>query len=237
MAGHGRKRHFKRLAAPKLVSIGRKKARYLRAPFAGRHKKGEAFSLLVLLRDVLKLARDRGEAKRVLSGGMVLVDGAARRDEAFPVGLMDTVSIPEQGLHFRIVVANGKLSPAVISEKEAGVKLCKVVGKSLVRGGKIQLSFHDGRSHIIEREEDRFSLGDTVKLSIPGQKISGFIKLEKGARCYIHLGKHAGKLAKLDGLLERAGSTATDASLTADAGEKLITRKNYVFAVEDDFKL
>src|SRR3989338_7403931 len=122
MAGHGRKRHLKRLAAPKLLPLARKNARYLRGPIAGRHKKSESMSLLVLLRDVLHLVQDRSEGKKAISSGLIKIDGKVVVEESLAVGLMDVISIPSQGVHYRIVISHGKLTPVAISEKEAAVK-------------------------------------------------------------------------------------------------------------------
>ncbi len=237
MASHGGSRHLKRMAASVALRIGRKKHRYLNKPDAGRHPSAVSMSLLVLLRDYLKLVRNRREAKKVLSAGDVLVDGTARKSEGFPIGLMDVVSIPKLKAAYRVSIVKGKLEPVVISDAEAKVKLCKVVGKKIVRGGKVQLAFHDGRTHVIEREEDQFSLGDTVKFAIPEQKLAGFLKLEKGSRCYIHSGRHAGTVGVLQELLERPGSASTEVKLKAGITE-IITRKSYLFVVDDvSFKL
>ncbi|MEK6924236.1 MAG: 30S ribosomal protein S4e [Candidatus Micrarchaeota archaeon] len=234
MATHGKRRHLKRLAAPKAMSIMRKGARYLKKPSAGRHKLTESVPLLVLLRDELKLAADRREAKAILSKGRVLVDGKKVTDEGFAMGLMDVVSLPLLGKHYRIVLTNGRLKPKEITETEAAGKLCRITGKKLVKGGRMQLEFHDGRSCMIEREEDRFKLGDTVRLAVPAQKITSFMKMQKGSRCYVFKGKHAGEMAELQETLERAGSTATDARLSGAGGE-FATRKDYVFVVDDNF--
>ena len=225
------------MASGKLLPILRKSHKFLKKSSAGRHKSAESMPLLALLRDVLAVAASKREAKTILTAGDVLVDGVIRRDEGFPVGLMDIVALPKLGLNFRIAITGGKLSLQPISAAEAGVKLCKVVGKKLVSGGRIQLSFHDGRSHLTEKEEDRFSLGDTVKLGLPKQSIKGFLKLEKGAKCYVHAGKHAGETAVLDKILERAGSTSNEVRLKSADGREIVTRKDYVLVVDDSFTL
>jgi small subunit ribosomal protein S4e len=225
------------MAASVALKIGRKAHRYLNKPDAGRHAAAGSMSILLLLRDYLKIVRQRREAKKVLSAGGVMVDGIARKHEGFPIGLMDIVSIPKMKAYYRISIIKGKLEPVVISEAEAKVKLCKVVGKKIIKGGKVQLAFHDGRTHVIEREEDQFSLGDTVKFEMPAQKMAGFLKLEKGARCYVHAGRHAGQIAVLQELLERPGSASTEVKLKAGGSEEIITRKSYLFVIDDSFKL
>lgn len=236
MASHGHSRHLKRLAAPKSLPIPGKAAKYLRKPSSGRHSGEYALSLLVLLRDVLGVVRDKREAKLLLGKGEVQVDGVAAREESYPVGLMDVVSVPKISAFYRVVLSGGRLKLSAIGREEAGAKLCKLVGKRLVSGGRMQLCFHDGRTKRIEREEDRFKVGDTLKLAVPGQEISGFFKLEKNARCYVFKGRHSGEIGVLQEIRERPGSRASDAFLKSPAGE-VITRKDYLFVVPEEFKI
>ncbi len=236
MASHGRKRHVKRLAAPKYLRLARKMHKYLKKTGAGGHGLAQAAPLLVLVRDLLGLASSKREAKAILSAGDVLVDGVPRKEEGFPVGLMDVVSIPKLKKNYRMLVSGDKLLLQQVSEKDALPKLCKVVGKKLVAGNRIQLAFHDGRTHLIEREEDRFSLGDTVKLALPQQKLEGFLKCEKGARCYVYKGRHAGAIGVLKEVLERPGSAETEVRLDTAGGE-IITHRDYVFVVDDSFEI
>ena len=235
MAGHGKSRHMKRLAAPRAAKIPRKGIKWVKKPLAGAHRKSESIAIGVLLRDVLHVAEDMPSAKKLANAGGILVDGKAVRDTATPVGFMDAVSIPGSGKHYRILLAQGTLKPVEVTAQEAGVKLCKITDKKTVKKGRIQLCLHDGRSYLIEKEEDVFHAGDTIKLRVPGQKIDGFLRLEKGATCYISHGKHSGETGVHQEMLEREGSRANEVALDA-AGKKTITLKNYVFVVEKGFK-
>ncbi len=235
MASHGRKRHLKRLAKPAIIPISNKGTRYLKKHSPGAHKQLESETALMLLRDILKTVESTKEAKQLLKENQVLVDGKPAKDLAIPIGLMDIVSIPKLSQNFRIINAKGKLFAQSISADEAKVKLCKVANKTIISKGKVQLNLHDGRNCLIEKEEDRFKAGDTVKISIPSQKLSGFSKLEKGAHCYVYRGKHAGAIATLVELKERAGSRPTEAVLSK-GGEEFITLKDYLFVVDKDFK-
>jgi len=209
---------------------------YLRKPTAGRHSKEYAMSMLLVLRDVLHLVCDKREAKMVLGRGDVLVDGVVVKDDGFPLGLMDVIAIPKAAAYYRVVLNEGKLKLVSIKAEETKVKLCKISDKRLVRGGRIQLCMHDGRTHIMEREEDRFKVGDTVKLSIPKQQLQGALKLEKNARCYVYKGRHSGEVGVLEEIKVRPGSKASDAFLKATSGT-VITRKDYLFVVPEEFKV
>lgn len=235
MANHGRSRHIKRLTLPKILPVSRKGLRYVKKPSAGRHPHISSMSMLMLLHEVLQVCKDEREARLVLSAGKVLLDGRVAKDPGIPVGLMDVVSIPAFNVCYQMVVASGHLVPTVVPTDTTS-KLCKITGKKLIAGGRIQLTLNDGRSYVIEREEDRFSVGDTLKIKFPKQGLAGFIKLEKGSRCYVYAGKHSGKLGTLEEVLERAGSAPADVRLDV-GGSKMITRKDYVLAVDDSFSL
>jgi small subunit ribosomal protein S4e len=235
MANHGRSRHSKRLALPKILPVSRKGIKYVKKPSAGRHPHVSSMSMLMLLHEILKVCKDKREAKMVLSAGKVLLDGRVTKDPGIPVGLLDVVHIPALKACYQMVMVDGHLVPASIPV-DTSSKLCKVTGKKLIGGGRIQLALNDGRAYVIEREEDRFSVGDTLKIKFPKQALAGFIKLEKGARCYVYSGKHSGKLGTLEEVLERAGSAPADVRL-AVGPVKIITRKDYVLAVDDTFAL
>ncbi|MFQ5406558.1 MAG: 30S ribosomal protein S4e, partial [Candidatus Micrarchaeia archaeon] len=148
-------------------------------------------------------------------------------------GLMDVVTISgEKSKNYRLTFKKGKLTLLEISQDEAKEKLCKITGKSTLRKKLVQLNLHDGRNVVADGE---FKTGDTIKISLPTQKIDGVIKLEKGVKCYVSHGKHSGETATLKELVERGGSVATDAKLSIGKNE-FITRKEYLFAVDEGFK-
>lgn len=236
MALHGKSRHVKSLAAPVAQAISRKATKFIAKPLPGAHKFKESISLVALLRDILKITETSREAQALLKRGAVTVDGKPAKNVRQPIGLMDVVAIPLSKKFWRIVFVKGKLFPQPIAESEASLKLCKVVGKTSLAGNKVQLGLHDGRSYVISQEEDRFSSGDTIKLAlVPEQRLTGFLKLEPGAKCYVASGRHSGEVAVLKELVERPGSFATEAKLER-GGRELITLKDYLFTVPPDFE-
>jgi len=229
MAGHGCARHLKAMAAPSALRISRKQSKFVKKAGAGPAKLRDSLPLLLVLRDALKLAGDAREAKKVLNEGSVLVDGRVVRSAAFPAGLMSVVSIPPINAFYRVVLRDNKLELRSVSREAAGVKYCRIEDKKTVRKGRVQLVLHDGRSVLIEKEEDRFKTGDSLKLAVPKQEIKSFLKLEKNALCYVAHGKHSGAVAKLSSI---EGLTA---KLAVEGGTELITLKKYVFVVDEDF--
>ncbi len=236
MASHGKQRHLKRLASPTAMGLSKKLHLWVKKPSAGAHPKNQCISISTLLTELLHLAPSARDAKKLLHSKDVLIDGKTVRSLSFPVGLMDVISVPRLGKNYRLICLKGILKPIEVTESQAKSKLCKIVNKTVVKQGKIQLNLHDGRTTIIEKEEDRFKPGDTVKMSVPKQAVESFLKLEKGALCYVYKGKHSGKIAVLSKIVEREGSKASDAMLSSE-GKDLITLKDYLFVVDKEFKV
>lgn len=95
--------------------------------------------------------------------GEITVDGVVRRDYRFPVGLLDVLSIKDLNEHFRIVLdKKGKIMPIKIGEEERGIKLCKIMGKQMIKG-KMQLNLDDGRNIFVK--ESSYKVGDAILLS------------------------------------------------------------------------
>jgi Ribosomal protein S4E len=86
-------RHQKRIAAPRSWKIERKTAYWTVKPRPGPHPGNRSIPLLLIVRDMLKLADNSKEAKRILNEGNVTVDGKVRKDHKFPVGIFDLLSI------------------------------------------------------------------------------------------------------------------------------------------------
>lgn len=218
-------------AAKRLGIVGRKKVKWLLAPSPGTHKKVESISAGVLLRDVLGIAQNLHEAKKIMNSGNLLIDGKKVKDPKFPVGLMDVVAELAEKKHFRMSLSNGNLVPKEIKGEEAASKYLKVTGKQTVRGGKTQISFHDGRTALLDKN---IMTGDTCILSVPGFKLIKHLKFAQGARCLVTHGKHKGEVAGLSKLIERPGSHDTEALMKGE-GAEFITVAKYLFVVDEKF--
>ncbi len=228
MGKRGAPKHVKRIAAPKAVPIHDKKAyTWIMRAIPGPHPRERSVPLGVLLRDVLGMVETAKEAKRVIAEGKVLVDGRRVRDVRFPVGLMDVVSFPTINKHYRILVdSHGRLIPREISSEEAGNKTLKVVGKHTIKGGKIALSLHDGRTLLAD---NNVKVGDSVVVSVPKQSLVKHLKRESGVTCLITEGKHAGKVVELKELIKKAGHR--DEAVVSHEGEEFITVADYLLVL------
>lgn len=236
MASHGKSRHQKRLSAPYAQPVMRKTTTWLAKAVPGKHPRAHSIPLVVLLRDLLHVVTDSREAKRVVQAGDVLVDGVKPTDIRASVGPMDVIALAKAKRYLRVILRHERLALVDITEAESKHKWCRVQNKHALKGGKVQLNLHDGRNLTIKREDDQFHTGDSLKLALPSQKLEGFVKMEKGARCFVAFGRHSGELGVLDKVMERAGSKPADALLKGDKGEEIITLKNYLFAIDTHFK-
>jgi small subunit ribosomal protein S4e len=233
MAKKGECKHQKRIAKPKAIPITDKKAStWITRTGSGPHPKRSAIPLSVLLRDVLKVAKTAREARAIFVSRLVEVDGKARTEGKFPVGLMDVVGLPKAGKYFRIVVDwKGRLKPVEIKKGEAGSKILRVVNKHVAPGAKIYLTFHDGKNMA---GDSHIKCGDSIVVSLPDVKMKEHLKLNPGARCLIREGKHAGKIVTLSEIIQRKAGRPNEAKVSLGK-EEFITVAKYLFVVDSSF--
>ncbi len=233
MAKLGGTKHLKRIAAPKAVPVtDRKETTWMIRTGPGPHPRKHAIPLTVLLRDIIGAVTSAREAGRAISSKLVKVDGKPRTDAKYPVGIMDVLSFADK--NYRMVVDwKGRLVPVQIDAARASSKILKVVGKRTVKGGKIALSFHDGRNMAAD---NNIKVGDSIVVSLPGAGMKSHLKSEKGARCLVSEGKHAGSVVTLKEIIQRKGSKPSEALVQGDGGE-FITVAKYLIVVDDAFKI
>ncbi|MBR9681379.1 MAG: 30S ribosomal protein S4e [Candidatus Altiarchaeota archaeon] len=184
---------MKRVTSPKFWNAGRKNKVWIFTPRPGPHSKRFSFPLSVLLRDILNLVSDAREARAAIKNREILVDGVARRDTNFPVGLLDIVSIPSMKKHYRIVPVQKGLTAVEISEKEATTKLLRIVRKQMI-AGKTQITTHDGRNFL---DVKNAAVGDTLVIAIDKEgrtSVKKVLKMEEGALTLIFKGRQSGKM-------------------------------------------
>jgi small subunit ribosomal protein S4e len=191
---------LKRQMAPTFWGITRKDKRFVITVRPGPHKKNYAIPTAVLLRDTLKLVTTLREAKSVIYGGKVTVDGIKRKSLHHALGLMDVIELDGINDIYRLVPQEGQvLSPIKISNSEKSKKLVKVTSKTTIRNGKTQIGFHDGRSLI---SDTTISVGDSCLMQIPEQKILDVLKLEKNSQVIVTRGANAGQIGVVEDIKE-----------------------------------
>ena len=189
-------RHMKTFSAPKSWKIPAKSRPWVVRPIPGPHKKTKSIPLAVIVRDILKIADTYKEAKTIIHNGNVFVDGVVRKNPKFSAGLMDVISIPSLNKNFRLVVSRVGLNLIEINKNEANLKLCRINRKKIIKGKRIQLGTHDGRSFIVK--EKSYSTGDSILVELPEQKIIEHLKMEKGMVGLITGGENIGEIVKIN---------------------------------------
>ncbi len=220
--------HQKRLSAPKTYKIPRKTFKWVVKPSPGPHNK-EAVPLLIVVRDYLKLADNAREARRIIANGEILVDGVPRKDYKFPVGLFDVIKIPKLKKSYRIVFdGKGRFVPIEIEDDD--LKIYKIVNKTVLKGGKIQLNLFDGTNLL---GDNTYKTKDSILVKIPKKEIVERLPFEVGALVMITGGSHAGKIGKMKEYKIVRGSSPN--LVTVDVGGRDITTiVDYVFVIGRD---
>ena len=199
------KKHIKRMAAPKSWAVPRKTSHWVSKPSPGPHATRESMPLLSVIRDMLKLCDNSREARFIIGGRGVKVDGKVVTDYKFPVGLMDVVTITKIDQSYRMLLDyKSKLQLVAIDDSEKGWKLARVDGKNTVKKGKVQLNLHDGRCIMLPK--DQYKTGDVLKIELPSQKVMKSFKLEKGSLVLLVGGSHPGTLQTIETYQIRRGS-------------------------------
>ena len=185
-------KHLKRLAAPKSWPIQRKTSKYVTRPLPGGHPFSEGMALNSIMRELLGLSGTRKDANKILRSKKVLIDQVQRKEGRTLVGLMDTISFPDANLNYRMIInQRGQLAVIPISKEEAQIKPCKIVGKRMSTGGKIQLNLHDGNNMLTDNND--YKTGDTLLLELPIKGVKECLKLAVGSTVMLTGGSHVGE--------------------------------------------
>lgn len=234
MARRGQRKHLKRLPAPRHWPIRRKAGKFTTRVIPGPHPKEHCLTLAIILREMLGYAESMREVKAILSQGQIKVDGVVRKEPRFPVGLMDVLEVTSSGERYRLLPKpRGGFRLVNIDDSEASFKLCRIESKNMIKGGKVQLGLHDGRTLLLpegEKASDYNTLG-TLKVSVPEQKLMTSIPLETGVYAVVSRGKNIGSEGKVLEIVNRVGTHASTVTLEDPEGNRFETALEYVFVV------
>lgn len=216
--------HIKRLVMPRSWPLPRKSSIWVQKPNPGGHNIENCMPLALILRDVLGVALTHREAKRILHSRQVKVDGRIETDGGRGVGLMDALTVGDDSYRC-ILDTNGKLRYRSISSDDAASKVCRVMGKTTIRGGRTQLHLHDGRNILMD-DASAYASGDSVVLSLPEQQISAHHKFTEGSLSYLTGGSHIGETATIRGQDVKRSSKANEVQF-----DNFSTIADYVFVI------
>ncbi len=189
--------HIKKTKMPKTWPVPRK-GRGKRFVAVPSHNVGKGISLLFLIRDVLGIAKTRKEVRVMTLGGMVLINNKVRHDENFPVNVLDVVNLAtgKESRFYRLEIVNKRFKLVEIDAKDADSKVVKIVGKTIISGGLVQMNLRDGQNFL---SKVKFSVGDSAMIDTKKDVVKKILSLKKGAKIEVISGKHAGEKGELVG--------------------------------------
>ncbi|MCS7120610.1 MAG: 30S ribosomal protein S4e [Nitrososphaerota archaeon] len=233
--------HLKREVAPGFWPIRKKEAVWSVKPIPGPHPISRCIPIALIVRDMLGLAQTRKEVKKIVSQGKILVDGRPIRDDRFPAGLMDVISIPEIEKNFRVLPSKKGLSLHPIPQDEAGFKICRIENKTTLKEGHIQLNLHDGRNILICNEntpnpiQNEYETLDTLAIALPNQEILEHFKIGEGMFASVIGGENIGKFGTVTSIIKETGRKRRRwlVTLRNSGDETFQTILDYVFIIGD----
>lgn len=219
------KTYLKRLAAPKTWPVKRKGPKFITKALPGPHSLQVSVPLNVLLKEILKYANSTREIRKILDINEIKIDGKARKDYRFPVGIFDTIEIVNINECFRVVFnTKGKIDLIKINKEMSLVKPYKIIGKTMVKG-KLQLNLFDGKNIFVDK--NGYKVGDTVVISLPEQKINKHLKLDKKSTIFLIGGKHIGEIGNVEDVIKNK------IVYKDKKGDLIETSKKYAFVIGD----
>jgi small subunit ribosomal protein S4e len=231
MGKKGGRNRIKSIAAPRQWNVPRKSKRFVTKPSPGPYSIDDCYALGVALREILGVVQNRKETERVLNDGEVLVDGVARKDPTFPVGLFNVIAIPRESLAYRLVPSRDGLVARQVPKDQAALKLCRIRSKSKIAGGHTQYGFHDGRT--VVQDDLALSPGDSVLLKVPEQSVVSSVKLSRGTLGLVLSGERAGTLGTISDVKKGTMSRDKMVAISLPGGETELPAR-LVFPVGTD---
>jgi|TARA_Y100000034_G_scaffold19272_2_gene21709 small subunit ribosomal protein S4e len=177
--------HLKRQKTPKKWPIPRKGTAYVVRP---NNNLKNSIPILIVLRDILKLAQNRKEVKKAIHSKHILLNNKILKDEKNPMLLFDILSIVPSKKHYRMELSKkGKFQ---IKETEINKKISKIINRKILKGKKIQLNLSDGKNFL---SDIKCNVNDSVLINLKDKKIEKCIPLKEKAKIIIIGGKHTGE--------------------------------------------
>ncbi len=224
---------LKLLAAPKTWPVQRRQSKWI-VHSRSSHKLVSSLPMSFILK-YLGVAKTAIEAKKVILEGKVFIDGKPVKKYVAGAGLFDVVLIKGLENAYRVVFNNRSiLSLIPISKEESNKKLVRVKGKRVLGKNIFQLNLHDGRS--ISYNKSDITIGDSLLISLPDQKILTHIKIKKGSIVFVTGGSHKGEVCKLVDFRAFEGSEE-DRIVLQLGKETFETLESYCFVIGEDKEL
>ena len=185
--------HLKRQKVPKNWPIKRKGTSYVVRPNSNLYN---GLPILIAIRDILKLAQNRKEVKKIIHKKQILLNESPIKDEKNSICLFDKLTIvPSKEFYQLSLSEKGKFQIEKISPGEENFKISKIINKKVLKGKKIQLNLSDGRNFL---SNIKCSVNDSVLIDLKKRKIEKCLPLKERAEILVFAGKHSGKKGKIN---------------------------------------
>ena len=196
--------HIKRISVPRTWPIRRKENKFVARPTVGPRPLSQTLPLVVVIRDMLKLASNAKEVKQLINAKEILVNGKLIDSYTFPIGLFDVLSLPNIQSHYRLVFDKlGRLSIIKIPQNESEFNVLRIIGKTVLKGKKLQLNLESGINILVtEKDTKQYTVGEALLIKLPKIEIIEHIPLKKGSFVCILNGKHIGRHGTISEVLE-----------------------------------
>lgn len=213
--------HLKTYRAPKSWSILRKENVFTARPNPGAHPLERAIPVSTLLKQ-LGIARITRETQRIINNKAITIDGKTAKDRHTGVGFMDIIHV-EPDITLRCGLnKKGKLTFTNIPKDELTKKVCKIISKQTIKGGKIQLGLSSGRTILADNKD--YTVGDSLLLEVPAQTIKDHFALKAGNTVFLIGGRHIGTTGTITDIKGDQVWVKTDK-------ETLETHKDFTYVV------
>ncbi len=196
----------------------------------GAQKDELSIPLLVVLRDLLKVLDNSKEAKKLLVQKNIFINDKIVVETKTKVGLFDRIYIKKLDKHFSLYFTDkGKLTILEIDKHKSESKPCRIVGKKVLKGKKLQINCNDGRNFIVQGKTD-YNVGDTLIIELKTNKITHHLKLGKGAFVLIFGGKSIGQHGKIENIEKQNALVHIKDKITS------VPKKNLFVLEEKEFE-
>lgn len=234
----GGSKHLRTFAAPEFWPLPVKEKFWTVKPSPGPHSLGECVPLAILVRDVLGYATTMREARKLISKGLIEVDGRVRRNYKHPVGLFDVIRLLPVDTYYRVVPDNTRFFKLVkISREEARIKPLRIENKVTVKGGHMQLNLSDGSNILIRVNDPRNPVEDvyetmgTIVVELPTRKVIDYIPMKEGHYAVVAGGSNVGRYGRIVSVTQSTKRHKSVVTLEEDDGTRFQTSLDYVHVI------
>jgi small subunit ribosomal protein S4e len=181
--------HQTRAQASKKLPVPRKGTQYLARSLMDLEN---SVPVVIAIRDMLKLAKTAKEVKHMIKQKSLKINGREVKDYRDSIRLFNLFKADKN--YILSLTEQGKFILNYTTQQE---RPCKVIGKKILNGKKIQLNLHDGTN--IFSSDSKIKTQDTIYLDLEN-KIKKHLEFSHGKDCLIIKGKLLGHKGKIENI-------------------------------------